>query len=165
MTLIFDGHNLIPRIPGIDLADPDDEGKLIQLLQDYCRVRRKKGVVFFDRAPAGWAGVRQHGLIQAHFVREGTTADDAIMAHLKNLGKRAKNVTVISSDRQVQAASRAVHAQVMTSEAFAADWVQLAATETGLDPREQPLSEEDVNTWEQLFQSKHPPGGDDKYNK
>lgn len=161
MTLIIDGHNLIPHIPGIDLADPDDEAKLIRLLQDYCRVRRKKGVVFFDRAPAGWAGVRQYGMVQAHFVLEGTTADDAIVTHLKKLAKRAKNVTVVSSDRQVQAAARAVHARVMTCEAFAADWVQLSAKQPGLDPREQPLSEEDVSAWEQLFQRKIPPGIDE----
>lgn len=162
MTLIIDGHNLIPRIPGLDLADPDDEEKLIRMLQEYCRIRRKVGVVFFDRAPAGWAGVRQYGAVQAHFVPEGTTADDAIMLHLKKLGKRAKNVTVVSSDRQVQTAARAVHAKVMTAEAFAAEWVQLATKQPGLDPREQPLSEAEVSAWEQLFQRKHPSGAADK---
>lgn len=165
MALIIDGHNLIPRIPGINLSDPDDEEQLIRVLQDYCRLRRKTAEVFFDRAPAGWAGVRQHGLVKAHFVREGTTADDAIIAYLKKLGKRAKNVTLVSSDRQVVAAARAVHAQVMKAEAFAAEWAQLTKEEPGLDPREQPPSEEDIRAWEQLFRRKRPPNADKKYYK
>jgi uncharacterized protein len=98
----------------LNLSDPDDEVKLIQLLQEYCRLRRKTAEVFFDRAPVGRAGVQQYGLVRAHFVREGTTADAAIMAYLKKLGKRAKNTTVVSSDRQVLAAARAAHAGVMT---------------------------------------------------
>jgi predicted RNA-binding protein with PIN domain len=77
--------------------------------------------VFFDRAPAGMAGIQQYGLVRAHFVREGTTADAAIMAYLKKLGKRAKNSTVVSSDRQVLAAARgACQAGMMRSEDFAA---------------------------------------------
>ena len=30
--LVIDGHNLIPKIPGLRLDDPDDEMKLIEKL-------------------------------------------------------------------------------------------------------------------------------------
>lgn len=158
MVLIIDGHNLIPHIPGINLSDPEDEMQLVQVLQAYCRLRRKQAEVFFDRAPVGQAGVRQYGLVRAHFVREGTTADAAIMAYLKKLGKRAKNVTVVSSDRQVAVAARAVHATVMTAEAFAAAWADLSEEEPELDPRDRLLSEEEVKLWENIFKRGHPPG-------
>ena len=145
-------------MPGMDLSDPDDELQLIDLLQTYCRLRRKKAEVFFDRAPVGQARTQQYGLVKAHFVREGTTADAAIMAYLKKMGKRAKNVTVVSSDRQVSVAARAVHATVMTAETFAADWPDVNPQAPGLDPRDRLLSEEEVKLWENLFKRGHPPG-------
>ena len=166
MVLIIDGHNLIPHMPGVELSDPDDEVKLVQLLQDYCRIHRKRAEVFFDRAPAGMAGVRQYGLVRAHFVREGTTADAAIMAYLKKLGKRAKNTTVVSSDRQVLAAARGAHAEMIRSEAFAATFVQLAEDEPELDPRNRLLDDEEVADWERFFQRGHPSNsGKNKHNK
>jgi hypothetical protein len=158
MVLIIDGHNLIPHIPGINLSDPDDEMRLIDVLQAYCRMRRKKAEVFFDRAPVGQARIQQFGLVRAQFVREGTTADAAIMAYLKKLGKRAKNVTVVSSDRQVVVAARAVHASVMTSEAFAAAWADLMEEEPEMDPQDRLLSEDEVEFWENVFKRGHPPG-------
>ena len=33
MHYLIDGHNLIARVPGLSLADPDDEVKLLQLLK------------------------------------------------------------------------------------------------------------------------------------
>ena len=157
MLVLIDGHNLIPHMPGVDLSDIDDEARLIRMLQTYCRLRRKRVEVFFDRAPAGWTGRQQHGQVLAHFVPAGTTADAAIMTRLRNLGKRAKNVTVVSSDRQVIAAARAVHASVVAAEAFAAEWVGLTEQEPELDPRNRMLSEEEVAAWEQLFSKGHPP--------
>lgn len=162
MVLLIDGHNLIPHMPGVALSDPDDEVRLIRMLQAYCRMRRKRIEVYFDRAPAGWAGTQQHGQVQAYFVPIGTTADAAIMARLKKMGKRAKNVTVVSSDRQVGAAARAVHARVVTAEAFAKDWSGLAEEEPELDPRNRMLSEDEVAAWEQLFRRGHPPGPERK---
>lgn len=156
MTLLIDGHNLIAHIPGIDLSDVDDEGQLVQLLQAYCRLRRKTVEVYFDRAPAGQAGTRQFGQVRAVFVREGSTADEAIMERLKRLGKRARNVTVVSSDRQVQQAARAAHAGVMPSEAFADEWDSLSAEEHAFDPRNRLLTPEEVADWEKMFRHGHP---------
>ena len=157
MVMLIDGHNLIPPMPGVDLSEPDDEDQLIRMLQEYCRLRRKTVEVYFDQAPAGRAGVQQQGQVRAHFVPRGTTADAVIMARLKKMGKRAKNATVVSSDRQVVAAARAVHAGVVTSEAFAAEWAGLTEDEPELDPRHRLLSEEELTAWEQLFLRGHPP--------
>ena len=157
MVLIIDGHNLIPHIPGVDLSDPDDEDQLIQILQDYCRLRRKKAEVFFDKAPPGRAGIQQLGSVRAHYVRDEMDADTAIMAYLRKLGKGAKNTQVVSSDRQVLAAARAVHAVVMTAEAFAADLAGLVEDEPEIDPRNRLLTEDEVKSWELFFRRGHLP--------
>jgi len=78
MSILIDGHNLIPHLPGINLSDIDDEEQLINWLQSYCRLRRRKVTVFFDQAPAGFSGERDYGAVKAYFVRQGSTADDAI---------------------------------------------------------------------------------------
>jgi hypothetical protein len=42
MPYLIDGHNLIPKIPGMNLGDVDDETQLIEMLQEFCRRRRKQ---------------------------------------------------------------------------------------------------------------------------
>ncbi len=162
MSLLIDGHNLIPKIPGISLRDADDENKLVRLLQAYCRLRSKHLEVFFDKAPAGRAGVAQFGQVQVHYVREGMTADEAIMRRLSQLGKQSRNYKVVSSDRQVQQAARAVHAQVVSSTAFAGELQGLEADTPEVDTRSRLLSPEEVAEWEQLFRHGHPRSDEDK---
>ncbi len=164
MTYIIDGHNLIPKISGIDLSDTDDEIQLIKVLQDFCRLKRKKAIVYFDQAPPGMSGVKNYGSVRAHFVREGRTADDAIMEKLRKLAKRARNVTVVSSDRQVQRAARAAHAEVMSSNVFAKEWQNLISEEPSLDPRNRTLSDQELIEWEAMFK-KGCDQEENKYNK
>ena len=48
MPILIDGHNLIGRLPGISLADADDEQALVRLLLSY-RARTGKAItVVFD---------------------------------------------------------------------------------------------------------------------
>jgi predicted RNA-binding protein with PIN domain len=164
MTYIIDGHNLIPKMPGINLSDPDDENELIHILGQFCRLRRTKAIVYFDQAPPGMSGGKNFGSVRANYIRQGRTADDAIMEKLRKMGRGARNVTVVSSDRQVQQAARAVHAKVMTSDAFAAEWDSLISAEPTLDPRVQPLSKEELAEWEALFKDSRK-GESSKYNK
>ena len=102
MPFLIDGHNLIPKIPGLNLQALDDEEQLIKLLQEYCRRQRKQVEVFFDNAPPGGVRARNFGLVIARFVRQGSTADQAIRERLTRLGRLARNWTVVSSDLAVQ---------------------------------------------------------------
>lgn len=154
MTLIIDGHNLIPQIYGVALSDPDDEDKLIRIIQEYCRVKRTSAEVFFDGALSGFAGQKKLGRVRVHYVRREITADEAIMAHLKQLGKQARNVRVVSSDRQVQRAAKAVHASVISSGSFSSEWQAILERTPDIDPRNQPLTEEELDSWEKLFQGR-----------
>ena len=155
MPYIIDGHNLIPHLPGLSLRQLDDEMRLVEWLQAFHRRARKPVEVYFDKAPPGYSGRRQLGSVTAIFVREGIPADDAIRGRLNGLGKTARNWTVVSSDHQVQAEARSRHAQVLSSEAFASQLVQLSRE---LPPNEAKggLSEAEMKEWLDLF------GGEDR---
>jgi predicted RNA-binding protein with PIN domain len=155
MSIIIDGHNLVPKIKGLTLRDPDDELKLIELLQEYCRLQRKKIELFFDNAPPGQARIQKFGQVTAHFVRSGKTADDAIRDRLIQLKRAAQNWTVVSSDLQVQAAARRTRAQILSSEQFASQLMQALLTvgEPQGEPREPVLDDEEIEDWLKLFGS------------
>jgi len=155
MAYIIDGHNLIPKVRGLSLQAMDDEMQLVELLQEFCRQNRKQVEVYFDKASPGGVRARNFGLVIARFVHEGTTADDAIRAKLQRLGRSARNWTVVSSDRSVQASARAVRAQVMPSESFAGLLTQ-SLDETLDDQGEDPqaaVGDEELDEWLQLFGS------------
>jgi predicted RNA-binding protein with PIN domain len=152
MPYLIDGHNLIPKL-GLRLESVDDEMELISILQEFCRLERRQVEVFFDGAPAPQAGTRKLGMVTAHFVRLGTTADDAIRNRLKSLGKGARNWTVVSSDRQVQAEARAVSAEAISSDSFVGMLKQSRKPESkpGVERK---LSQEEVQDWLKLFEQR-----------
>ena len=156
MDHIIDGHNLISKLPGLSLSMPDDEERLLELLERYCAVGGHRIEVYFDGAPAGQAGLRKHGRVRAHFVPQRSSADEAIRRRLVSLAKSAKNWLLVSSDRVVQAAGREAHARVISSEDFA---FHLLATPQGTGPQEpptdEPLSEAEVRKWEKIFKEQH----------
>jgi len=158
MPYLIDGHNLIPKL-GLRLDSIDDEMELVAILQEFYRRNHKQLDVYFDGAPAPQAGTRKLGSVTAHFVRLGMTADNAIRNRLKALGKSARNWTVVSSDRQVQAEAHAARAEVVSSDAFAAMLKQArdAAPKASEDRK---LSNEEVEHWLKMFeerQHKHTP--------
>jgi predicted RNA-binding protein with PIN domain len=152
MPYLIDGHNLIPKL-GLRLDALDDELELITILQEFCRVERKQVDVFFDGAPASQAGTRKLGAVTAHFVPLGATADNAIRKRLKTLGRSARNWTVISSDRQVQAEARAAQAEVISSDAFAGMLKQ--ARDSAPKPNEEhKLTQKEIDDWLRLFEER-----------
>ena len=150
---MIDGHNLIPKVPGLNLSDPDDEEKLIEHLTAWARTSKHKVTVFFDRAPQGWAGTRRGGPVSAVFVRDGKTADSAIMDALARLKNGARNINVVSSDRMVQAAARAVHAKVIKSEDFAGSLFELRNS-AGAVIENPAMTPSELAEWEEFFSSK-----------
>lgn len=152
MPYLIDGHNLIPKL-GLRLDSIDDEMELIAILQEFCRLERKKLEVFFDGAPATHAGTRKLGPVTAHFVRLESTADSAICKRLKSLGRSARNWTVVSSDRQVQAEARAASAEVISSDSFAA-MLKQARNSAPKSNSEKKLSSQEVEDWLKLFEER-----------
>lgn len=154
MPYLIDGHNLIPKL-GLRLDSLDDEMELIAILQEFCRLSRKAVEVYFDGAPAPQAGTRKLGTVTAHFVRLGSSADNAIRSRLKVMGKSAKNWTVVTSDRQVQAEARAVQAEIISSDSFAT-MLKNARNSTPKTKQDRPLSHDEVEEWMRLFQKGKP---------
>jgi predicted RNA-binding protein with PIN domain len=154
MPYLIDGHNLIPKL-GLRLDSIDDEMELVAVLQEFHRSSRKELEVYFDGAPAAHAGTRKLGTVTAHFVRLGTTADNAIRKRLKTLGKSARNWTVVSSDRQVQADAHAARAEVISSDSFAVILKQARASKPK-SSGDRKLSEDEIDEWMRLFQKGRP---------
>ena len=150
MPYIIDGHNLIPKIRGLRLREIDDEIQLIRMLQDFCQRTRKKVDVYFDNAPPGESRTQKYGVVTAHYIREGKTADKAIQQKLQSLGNSAQTWTVISSDRQVQAATQAMRARVIRSEDFANELTKFEEHDPTKDTQ---LSAKEVDEWLQIFKS------------
>lgn len=153
MPYIIDGHNLIPKIPGLALRDLDDELQLVEMLQEFCRLSRKKVDVYFDNAMPGRPSVQTFGSVIAHFARAGQSADQAIHRKLSRLGNEARNWTVVSSDRQVQVTAKATRATVIKAEAFAKQMVETLEDVTSeANASDKPsLSPEEVDEWLELF--------------
>lgn len=153
MPYLIDGHNLIPKIPGLSLDTWDDELQLIQMLQEFCRRQRKHAEVFFDNAPPDGARPRNFGLVVARFVRQGTTADIAIHNRLARLDREARNWTVVSSDQAVQSSARSSRAQTLSSETFARTLLQTLEESGGEvgKPTDVALSDAEVDDWLKLF--------------
>ena len=156
MPYLIDGHNLIPKL-GLRLDSPDDEMELVAILQEFSRLERRQVEVYFDGAPTPHAGTRKLGIVTAHFVPLGTTADNAIRKRVNKMGKSAKNWTVVSSDRQVQADARAAQADITSSDAFAM-LLRQARTSSPKPAEDRKLSTREVDDWLKLFeQRKHKP--------
>ena len=165
MNYIIDGHNLIAKIPGLDLSMLDDEQRLIELLSRYGQLSRHRIEVYFDGAPVGQAGARNFGRVRAHFVPQSQTADDAIRKRLARLGRSARNWVVVSSDRSVQAAAREAHAGVMNAEDFASH-LQASLLPASTQGRSggaertpeksvsEALTEAEVNEWLTIFKER-----------
>jgi predicted RNA-binding protein with PIN domain len=154
MPYMIDGHNLIACLPGINLHDPDDEARLIELLVVFCSKASKRATVYFDRGAWGNQDPVLVGSVTARFVKAPHTADQAIASHLGHLGGEAKNWTVVSSDRDIQRAARSHGSRILDCHEF----VQLLYPESPHveipEKPSEPSSQEEIAFWEKLFQRK-----------
>ena len=154
MLYLVDGHNLIPKLPGLSLRDMDDEMRLIELLQVFSRIRRHSVEVYFDGAPPGKAGTRSYGGIKAHFVPVGQTADDALRRRLERMQRSARQVTLVSSDRRVQSEARRFQAVILPSEQFAEQILQARQAAEALPGAPPAVSGAEMDDWLRLFGEK-----------
>ena len=148
MPYVIDGHNLIGRFPGIELSDPEDERKLLEVLQIFARFSRHKVVVFFDRGmPGANPQFRAGRMLTAHFVLPPRKADDAILDFLR-AHKDARGYIVVSSDSEVCTRARRAGAKVVSSDEFARRVRDLIRKGEKEKPSEEAA---DVEEWLRLF--------------
>ena len=157
MHYLIDGHNLIARVPGLSLADPDDEVKLLQLLKRWAvaDARRKVTVIFDKGLPGGEAKHLSGGGVRAIFAPDNRSADSVIMRRIEGIEDPAQH-TVVSSDGAILRAAQRRRVPTQRSEVFAAAMVNErtfpGAARPAADPRDNPtVSPNEVSEWLELF--------------
>jgi uncharacterized protein len=159
MHYLIDGHNLIGRLPGLSLADPNDEVKLVQLLKRWCAAdsRRKVTVIFDAGLPGGEAKHLSGGGVNVVFASANRSADALVIRRIEQI-PNPPEYTVVSSDEAILAAARRRRVPVQRSETFATAMLEdrTFRERQGTAPQtERPeagtMSSEEMAEWLELF--------------
>lgn len=157
MHYLIDGHNLIGKMPDIDLNDPNDEVKLVLRLRSWAAGGRKRRVtVIFDSGlPGGRSKDLSSGNVKVIFAPAQQTADELLINRLQRV-KNPAEYRLISSDQRVIDAATQRRVPHWRSEKFVARMLgerMSTPTEddspaTAADPR---ISEQEVAEFLELF--------------
>jgi predicted RNA-binding protein with PIN domain len=152
MHLLVDGHNLIGQIPGISLADPDDEAKLVMLLRGYAtRKRGRQVVVVFDHGVYGHPHRLDGYGVTCHFAKSPQDADTQLIRRLRAL-RRTGEWALISSDRRVTSVADERGVEVIGAREFAERLLAPAApAQAPAEKPEAPLSDAEIDEWLHIF--------------
>ena len=154
MPFLIDGHNVIGKLPDIELDDPHDEAKLVLKLRTWASRKRRKATVVFDGGlPGGYSQELSGGGLEVVFAARGhTIADRIIMERLRYLPD-APNWTVVSSDHEVLAAARRVGARTLTAQEFV-ERLEPTPRISWQKPAE--VSADEVSEWLEIFEREKP---------
>jgi predicted RNA-binding protein with PIN domain len=147
---LIDGHNLIGQMPGLSLADPDDEQKLVVLLRAYLVRTRKKGTVIFDKGQPGGSGGWSNNVLTVLFAPAAGSADDLILNRLAS-GRNGREWVLVSDDQRLVEAARRAGAAVRGSGEFARD---LTSNPAAVDKKPEGSTPAEVAAWEKLFKQR-----------
>ena len=152
--LLIDGHNLIAQVPGLSLADPNDEQKLIVMLRQYAARKQARIVVVFDSGnPGGKSKELSGGNVTAVFAGSHTNADRILMERIREL-KNSGDWVVVSSDREVQQAAQRRKMNVWSSAEFARKIGPPPQRGDAAEPptaKDSGLTKSEVDEWLRLF--------------
>jgi predicted RNA-binding protein with PIN domain len=156
MHYLIDGHNLIAKLPDIDLSDPDDEVQLVLKLRQWTAVSLKRTItVYFDGGLPGGHDVNlSNAQVKVVFVSQGKTADSLLIARINRV-PNPPEYTLVTSDQQIIAAANKRKMKHIRSEKFAmrlgtdrAERTLPGPTITDDDPV---ISDAEVEQWLDLF--------------
>jgi len=163
VQILVDGHNLIGRgaFPDIHLSDPDDEGLLVRRLQAYAsRTHQRLTVVFDHGLPGGPCDVLSGGGVQVVFATLSRTADGILRERIQR-ARRPREITIVTSDRQLAKFAEQRGCRVVPSEVFArrlrpcSSWgksTEEAAEKDNVAKPERYPSDEEIKAWLQVFE-------------
>lgn len=152
MPILIDGHNLIGRLPGISLQDPDDEEKLARMLSSYRSRTGKAVTVVFDPGGAHALSTRRRlGGVEIVFAPHGSDADRVIRRRVQK-ARNPSEWLVVTSDGELAEAVGRLGARVQSADAFASDMAGSAVASP--DWRETPPSPDEVDSWLALFEDR-----------
>ncbi len=153
MHLLIDGHNLIAQIPGISLADADDEAKLVMLLRGYAARKRGRTVlVVFDHGVYGHPQHLNGYSVTCHFAKSPQDADTQLIRRLRALARPSEWV-LVSSDRAVTSVAQECRVRVIGAREFAALLLEPSARQNDRheEKPDRRLSEAEIAEWLQIF--------------
>ena len=152
MPYLIDGHNLIARLPDIDLEDPDDEAKLVTKLRGFAAAQRKKCTVIFDGGLPGGKSLMSNKSVKVIFASALHTNADSLLKQRIRKTRDAANWTLVSSDNEVLDCARRHKMKRMTSAEFAR---RLQRKSRHQDPRGEEIhvqvSADEVDEWLDKF--------------
>lgn len=162
MNYLIDGHNLIGRMPDIDLADPDDEAKLVLRLVNWAAVgKNRRIIVVFDGGVPGQQWFNFHSdRVKVVFVPQGRSADSWLIRFLRQEVRNPQEFTLVTSDQAILKAAEARRVAGVRSAEFAAQMTEEltallqqphpgnAAAEP---PADKPVRDDEVAAWLELF--------------
>jgi uncharacterized protein len=151
MTYLIDGHNLIGKLPDIDLDDPNDEALLVQKLSAFAARTSKRCLVVFDKGLPGGKSRMSTRYVTVVFAPHDSNADQVMMNRISGI-QNPKDWTVVSSDNDVLAAAKRRRMQTMKSAEFAS-LIERPVQPDKPAPDKQ-LSPDEVDEWLTLFNEK-----------
>lgn len=155
MAYMIDGHNLIGKLPDIDLDDPNDEAMLVQKLSAFAARTRKRCLVIFDKGLPGGKSRMSNQNVTVFFAPHDANADRVMINRISGI-QNPKDWTIVSSDNAVLAAAKRRKISTLKSAEFASLMERPEPPEKlGVD--ESPdvrLSPKEVEEWLSLFNEK-----------
>lgn len=106
MRYLIDGHNLIAYLPNIDLDDPNDEPKLVNMLNGFAnRDGKHRLEIVFDNGIPGGESRMSKSRVKVFFASsQRTNADTIIKKRIRTIRDR-KAWVVVTSDREIRQAA------------------------------------------------------------
>jgi len=159
MPIIIDGHNLLWSIQktGADSGFVSDV-RLCHIVARYLKLIGEKGEIIFDGAgPPDKSDFDYVDGVEVFFAGPGADADSAIEDKIR-ASTAPKGLTIVSSDRRLQAAARARKAAAIKSERF---WAgikkQFSQSDTAKEPpgKRHGLTEGETEQWLKFFGIKY----------
>ncbi len=149
MPYLIDGHNLIPKTPGLALDDPHDEAKLVALVRRHCMRERRKATIIFDGGLPGGVSNLSNSDVSVIFASDRhASADDLILNRIA-AEKNPAGLIVVTSDQRIAEAARGRRIAVRPSGEFAR--ALKPGTSAKQTEKESGLSGDEVDEWENLF--------------
>lgn len=153
MPLLVDGHNLIGQVPGLSLADADDEAQLVLLLRRYSTAKRgRQVIVVFDRGVYGHPQQLNGYGITCYFARSPQDADAELIKRLRAI-QRPREWTLVTSDQAIVRVAAERGVRVIGAHEFAHQ-LQAGPIRTAAAPEEKRdvrLSDAEVEEWLEFF--------------
>ena len=155
MPLIIDGHNLRWSIQkASEESNSITDLQLCHIVGRYLKLIGERGEIVFDGVgPPDKGGFENIGNLEVLFAGLASDADTVIEDKIR-ASTAPKRLTIVSSDRKVQAAARARKAEVVKSDVF---WTnlqkRLSRRKTVREPsaKRWGLSESETEQWLRLF--------------